>query len=297
MLKMEGSNYQPIRWADPKAVEVGNWVATPGLGTEPVAVGVISVGARKVSTRDLPPARNDSGFLGVALETAEGAVRITSVEPKSPAEKAGIKTGDLVTTIAGKVIQTSESMIENVQRYKAGDEVILKIKRGMEELDFKCVLARRPLDRAAEQNSMGNENSLRRGGFPTILQHDTVLKPVDCGGPLVDLDGQAVGINIARAGRTETYAVPASDVLALLPQLKSGTLLPESLKKETLASSNVQSLRSELEKAESDLKGLIQKIQENRNQDNNELKTALNKVKKLRDDLDKVEIETIKVKK
>src|SRR5262249_11927645 len=45
-----------------------------------------------------------------------------------------------------------------------------------------------------------------------------------CGGPLVDLDGKTVGINIARAGRTETYAIPSEEVQALLADLKSGKL-------------------------------------------------------------------------
>ena len=66
----------------------------------------------------------------------------------------------------------------------------------------------------------------RRGGFPAILQHDGVIKPTDCGGPLVDLDGKVVGINIARAGRVESYALPSEDVQALITDLKSGKLAP-----------------------------------------------------------------------
>ena len=71
---------------------------------------------------------------------------------------------------------------------------------------------------------MGSELSDRRGGFPSILQHDTVIKPIDCGGPVVDLDGKTVGINISRSGRTETYAIPSEAVLALIDDLKSGKL-------------------------------------------------------------------------
>ena len=62
--------------------------------------------------------------------------------------------------------------------------------------------------------------TIRTGGFPTILQHDSVLRPTDCGGPLVDLDGRALGINIARAGRTESYAVPAEIVKPLVEKLR-----------------------------------------------------------------------------
>ena len=63
---------------------------------------------------------------------------------------------------------------------------------------------------------------------PVVLQHDTVLRPNQCGGPVVNLDGQAVGVNIARAGRVASYALPASVVLPLLEELKSGRLAPEA---------------------------------------------------------------------
>ncbi|MEM8734328.1 MAG: hypothetical protein AAGG44_08910, partial [Planctomycetota bacterium] len=58
-----------------------------------------------------------------------------------------------------------------------------------------------------------------RTGFETILQHDSVLKPEHCGGPLIDLQGRAVGLNIARAGATETLALPASEVQRLVAML------------------------------------------------------------------------------
>jgi serine protease Do len=57
------------------------------------------------------------------------------------------------------------------------------------------------------------------------MQHDTVLQPNQCGGPLVNLDGKAVGINIARASRVASYALPASAIKPLLEELKSGQMV------------------------------------------------------------------------
>ncbi len=42
-----------------------------------------------------------------------------------------------------------------------------------------------------------------------------------CGGPVVDLSGNVVGINIARADRVATYAVPAEAVKAFVQKLES----------------------------------------------------------------------------
>ena len=75
------------------------------------------------------------------------------------------------------------------------------------------------------QEDIGGRLSKRRTGFPLALQHDTVLQPNQCGGPLVDLDGQVVGINIARASRVASYALPAAVVKPVLEKLKSGELV------------------------------------------------------------------------
>ena len=71
----------------------------------------------------------------------------------------------------------------------------------------------------------------RRTGFPAIIQHDMVLKPIDCGGPLVDLDGNVLGINIARAGRVESWALPPDIVKPIIKDMKEGKLPPPAAEK------------------------------------------------------------------
>ena len=67
---------------------------------------------------------------------------------------------------------------------------------------------------------MGGLISRRRDGFPEVLQHDSTVLPQDCGGPVVNLEGKAVGINVARAGRVSTLAIPAATVQRVIGQLK-----------------------------------------------------------------------------
>jgi serine protease Do len=229
VLQVKAKGLTPVEWRDSKEAAVGNWVASAGTGAEPVAVGVVSVATRRPRPGQLPPARPaaNSGFLGVALDNDESAARIARVEPRSPAAKAGLKVDDVVLSIAGKKVLGPERLVNLIQRYKAGDEITIKVKRGDEELELKAKLDKRPaaLSRGDFQNAMGSKLSNRRGGFPVVLQHDTVIRPEDCGGPLVDLDGKAVGVNIARAGRTESYAIPSEVVRGLFAEVKAGKLV------------------------------------------------------------------------
>jgi serine protease Do len=48
------------------------------------------------------------------------------------------------------------------------------------------------------------------------LQHDCSIAANDCGGPLIDLDGKLIGINIARSGRIQSFAIPINEVKQFL---------------------------------------------------------------------------------
>ncbi|HYE21872.1 MAG TPA: S1C family serine protease [Tepidisphaeraceae bacterium] len=229
MLKIEATGLKVAEFADSKVAVVGNLLAAPGPDQDPVAVGVVSVAARAVKPRDLPSSipPKDSGFLGVGLEEAEGGAKIMSVLGNSAAEKAGLKINDVVFLIADTAIIDTETMINTIQHHKPGEVVAIKIKRDGKEQELQVTLGQRPPEdpRAARrdyQNKLGSELSNRRGGFPAILQSDMVVKPTDCGGPVVDLDGRVIGLSIARAGRTESYVLPGELVKKAVDEMKAG---------------------------------------------------------------------------
>lgn len=260
MLKVSATGLKPIEWAPSKSAEPGDWLATPGLGDLPVAIGVVGVETRKLGAREVSFMTPDpkAGFLGVFLEPNKLGPMIR-VQDKGPAAKGGLKTGDIIQTVGGTPIPDPETLMSTIQKFKPDDVVPVKVKRGGEMLTLKVTLGRRPsdfFDRSDRMNKMGSDLSARRGGFPTILQHDTVIKPGDCGGPIVDLDGKAVGVNIARAGRTESFAIPSESVLAVLSDLKSGKFAPKEASPEEKISDLEKTrdrLRSQLREAESQL--------------------------------------------
>ncbi|HEV3120211.1 MAG TPA: gamma subclass chorismate mutase AroQ, partial [Gemmataceae bacterium] len=167
-----------------------------------------------------------AGFLGIVLDSGDDGVIIRDIAAKSAAAKAGLKVQDIIIALEGKTITEKEIFVQEMAKHKPGDVVTLKIRREDEELEIKAKLGTRPPDRSDFQNKMGSELSSRRTGYATILQHDSVVKPTDCGGPIVDLDGRVIGINICRAGRTESWAVPSEVLQTVLADLKSGKLAP-----------------------------------------------------------------------
>ncbi len=264
ILRVETSGLRPIEWRTAKA-EVGDFVASVTNAELPAAIGVVSVGVRKPNRFEMGPAAPpmNSGFLGIGLGNNEEPI-IAEVHKGSAAEKAGLEPGDIVLSISGQKMSSAEKLVRTIQRFKVGEKVVLKIRRGKDEKQLEVTLARRPsnlIERGDKMNAMGSELSLKRTGFPIILQHDTIIKPKDCGGPLVDLDGKAVGINIARAGRTESYAIPTETILSILPDLlKAGKLVPKEDADEVRIAaleSELRVLRADLEKNQKELKAIL----------------------------------------
>lgn len=220
LLKIDASGLKEIRFAEEQP-EVGSFVATVGTSRDPEAIGVVSVPGRSVP--------HQPGVLGVQLDEANRPL-VVYVFPESGADRAGVLEDDLITHINGRQTKTRVDLIDTVRKFNPGDRITLTLKRKSETLKVEATLSGRfagvRQSRSQFQNSLGGKLSMRRFGFPDAFQHDTVLAPNQCGGALVNLDGEMIGLNIARSGRTESYALDVQTVRDLLFDLRSGKLAP-----------------------------------------------------------------------
>ncbi len=84
--------------------------------------------------------------LGVTVGNAasqDGLVsgaRIDTVTEGSSADKAGIRSGDVVTKIDDKVVTDSESLVATIRGMRPGDSVTLTVVRGNDSHELKAVL-------------------------------------------------------------------------------------------------------------------------------------------------------------
>ena len=216
MLKIDRKDLVSVRWNNLSLPEIGSWLATCNLTHEPLAVGVVSVGAR--------PIRREHSVLGIEMQQGGTNPIVTNVMEGSGAAEAGLQIDDLILSVNGKRVQTQFSLQTTIRGYRPGDSVRIGLQRGEEEVEVRAKLGRiDDFDPSVIefQSFVGSKLSVRRSGFPSAIQHDTVLLPNQCGGPVVDLDGRFVGINIARADRTASYLVPAVSIRPLIKDLKA----------------------------------------------------------------------------
>ena len=246
MLRVRASNLQVVQFAADPVAHIGQWVASPLPDQKPL-VGIVSV-----NTREIPPSTPFIGIQMTNLEDRDG-IRISFIVSKSPADDAGLWVNDVIIKIDSTDTVDIDTLREVLGQYDPHERITLTVMRGDTEKKIKLTLAEKdkvsPLNRRSnQQNSMGSRLSRRRKAFPDAFQHDSMLTARNCGGPVVNLQGQVIGINIARAGRVANYSLPVSTIEPVLAELKTGELAPEIVNK------------GAIEKIDLELKELAQRL-------------------------------------
>lgn len=219
LLKADGVSLQPAQFRESPAT-VGELALIQDPRGRPSIPTVISVRAHEMEN-------SRRAFLGIKPSTAENGVRISEIIPGGAAERNGLKADDLILSVGGRDVQTAEQLIVRVRDFQPGDRVGVQFMRGEKIQSMEIVLTPRftnenpllPLYDSLE--TRGQFASVHAGGFPRVLQIDADVYPSKVGGPLLDLQGQALGLVIARADRYPTYAIPADSILEVYRRLRA----------------------------------------------------------------------------
>jgi serine protease Do len=76
---------------------------------------------------------SNKAFLGVMTKEGDGGAEITDVTKESPAEKAGLKEGDVITKINSDKVEDADDLYKAVGKYKPGEKVNVTYKRNGKE--------------------------------------------------------------------------------------------------------------------------------------------------------------------
>ena len=111
------------------------------------------------------------GFLGVmiqeidkdlaesfGLNNKKGAL-VSQVMPDSPAEKGGLKQGDVVIAFKGKPVKSMQAFRRSVAMVEPGEKVAMRIMRDNEEKELNIIIGKRSSDLAQKDSSI-NKNEL-----------------------------------------------------------------------------------------------------------------------------------------
>lgn len=91
----------------------------------------------------------------------EGGALINGVVPNGPADEAGLRPGDVVTSVDGTSVRVGHDLLRAVLRYEVGDRVKLGLLRGGKTKSVTVVTGERPNDnRVQSQNAAPQEQGM-----------------------------------------------------------------------------------------------------------------------------------------
>jgi serine protease Do len=258
LLKIDAKDLRPVRFQIEEPA-LGSILTASGAENEPLGIGLLSVPGRAMSK---------IGFIGIQAAEGNGGVLIARLVSGGAAEQAGLNENDIITSLDNEKVEDPISFGGLIRGRKAGEEVRVGYLREGEPGELKVTLKERKI-RDSVQDDPRMKLSLGRlsektGGYPDIIQHDIPLPPELCGGPLFNLNGRCVGVNVSRAGRTKTYAIPADEIVELLEIKKMKKSRPDAnakrspSKKDTLEA--IRAIRENLKQIESRLEQLEESV-------------------------------------
>jgi len=151
----QGNSGGPLFDLKGKVIGINTAIIAPAAsGSIGIGFAIPSNPASKVISQLIKYGETKRGWLGVRiqqvtkeiaevekLEKPEGAL-VASVSEKSPADKAGIKAGDIILEFDGKKVDTMRTLPKLVAQTEVGKRVMVKIWRNQKLISKKVILGR-----------------------------------------------------------------------------------------------------------------------------------------------------------
>lgn len=163
-------------------VGINSQILSPSGGNIGIGFAIPINMARAVMDQLLKTGKVRRGMLGVTIQSvdadlasslnlpaARGAI-VTSVATGSPAETAGLKRGDVITSVNNQAINDRNSLRNSVASIAPGTTVNVKAVRDGREASFQVALAELPDNRRASAEENDSSGGTNTGRFGMSLQ-------------------------------------------------------------------------------------------------------------------------------
>jgi putative serine protease PepD len=139
-----GNSGGPLLNGAGDVVGVNSQIRSDSGGNEGVGFAIPSNTVHSVVTQLISSGKAQHAFLGVTIDSTASNALIAGVRGGTPAAKAGLKKGDVVTSLGGHQISSPDELASLINSYKPGDSVKITYERGGDSHSVQVKLATRP---------------------------------------------------------------------------------------------------------------------------------------------------------
>ena len=217
-----GNSGGPLFNVEGQVIGVNSAIFSPNGGSVGIGFAIASNLAKDVTQQLIDKGKVERGWLGVAiqpvdqdiasslgLKNTDGAL-VSQVEPNSPAQKAGIQRGDVVTAINGQAVHEPRALSRDVADVAPQKTAKLEIVRGGKEQTIDVTVGSQPQQQevASNQQEPQSEHQPRLGLSLAPLDKDArdqLNLPEDVHGVVV--------ADVVSGSPAETKGIQAGDVI------------------------------------------------------------------------------------
>jgi putative serine protease PepD len=138
-----GNSGGPLLDAQAQVIGVNAQIESDSGGSDGVGFAIPSNTVRTIASQLIASGKAQHAYLGVELGS-DSSARVASVRSKTPAAKAGLRAGDVITSLAGTHVSTADELRSAIDSHKPGDRVTVKFRRNGKTHSVSLTLASRP---------------------------------------------------------------------------------------------------------------------------------------------------------
>ena len=140
-----GNSGGPLLTLDGLVIGVNAQIDSDSGGNDGVGFAIPADAAKSVADTLIAGGKVQHAYLGIRVsDAATSGAQITSVVSGSPADKAGFKAGDVITSIDGNTITGADDLTSQVGAHKPSDTITVTVTRNGSSKDIKVTLGTRP---------------------------------------------------------------------------------------------------------------------------------------------------------
>jgi putative serine protease PepD len=137
-----GNSGGPLLDLHGKVIGVNSQIQSDSGGNDGVGFAIPSNTVKRVASQLISSGKVQHAFLGVSLSA--GSTRIAEVRAGTPADRAGLQVGDVVTAIDGKQVSTTTALQAAIDAKRPGDKVSVAFTRNGSDKTLEVELGVRP---------------------------------------------------------------------------------------------------------------------------------------------------------
>jgi putative serine protease PepD len=139
-----GNSGGPLLNAQGQVVGVNAQIRSDSGDNAGVGFAIPSDTVRSIAGQLISSGKAVHAYLGVALDSSAASARVAEVRPGTPAAKANLRVGDVVTAVGNTSVSSAEELTRAIDAHKPGETVTVKINRGGKTITAQVTLASRP---------------------------------------------------------------------------------------------------------------------------------------------------------